>query len=182
MVGPKLSEAFFDRPTLDVAPDLLGCVLVRGGVQLRVVETEAYIPGDSANHSFRGKTARNAPMWGPPGHVYVYLCYGLHHMVNLVTAADGRAAAVLIRGATLLAGEAEVRARRGGRLDLRGPGKVGQALGLTTAESGRRLGLDLAVHRGTAPTRVETAPRVGIDYADPVHRDAPWRFIGHWAG
>jgi DNA-3-methyladenine glycosylase len=180
MLGPPLTQAFFARPTLEVAQELLGCVLQAGDVRLRVVETEAYLPGDSANHSFRGKTARNAPMWGPPGHVYVYLCYGLHNMVNLVTEADGRPAAVLIRGATVLAGHDLVRARRGGRLDLIGPGKVGQGLGLTTSSSGRALGVELAIHRGAPPSQVRAGPRVGIDYASPEDRAAPWRFRGGW--
>ena len=91
----SLKASFFDRDTRAVARDLLGCVLVVGQVHLRIVETEAYIPGDSANHSYRGQTPRNAPMWGPPGHLYVYLCYGIHRLLNLVTEAEGRPAAVL---------------------------------------------------------------------------------------
>ncbi len=173
--GP-LPASFYARPTLDVARDLLGCTLERGPVRLRIVEVEAYLPGDSANHGFRGRTARNAPMWGPPGRAYVYLCYGLHHLLNLVTEREGVPAAVLIRGCTLLEGEALVRDRRGARWrDLIGPGKVGQALGLDTSWSGKPLWGELRVLPGRAPRAVGTGPRVGIDYAAPADRDAPWR-------
>jgi DNA-3-methyladenine glycosylase len=172
-----LHSAFFDRDTRVVAQELLGCALVRDGVSVRIVETEAYIPGDSANHSYRGRTARNAPMWGPPGHLYVYLCYGIHHLLNLVTEADGRPAAVLIRGCTVVSGHETVRERRGGRLDLMGPGKVAQALGTDTSWSGRALGDGLHVVHGPPPEAVQAVPRVGIDFAEPVHRDALWRYI-----
>jgi DNA-3-methyladenine glycosylase len=172
-----LNPAFFDRDTKQVARDLLGCVIHRGEVGVRILETEAYFPGDSANHAYRGKTTRNAPMWGPPGHLYVYLCYGIHTLVNLVTEAEGRPAAVLIRAAEVVTGHDTVRSRRGGRLDLIGPGKVGQALGLDLGWSGRPLGQGLRVVRGTAPPEVRTAPRVGIDAADPADVAACWRYI-----
>jgi len=172
-----LPPAFYDRPTLDVARDLLGAVVVRGEVRLRIVEAEAYLPGDTAAHASRGRTPRNAPMWGPPGHAYVYLCYGIHHMLNLVTEPDGVPAAVLIRGCEVVGGHELVRARRGrGGLDLIGPGKVGQALGLDTSWSGAPLDGELHVVAGPPPAAVLTSPRVGIDYALPEHRDAPWRF------
>ncbi len=171
-----LPPSFYARPTLEVARDLLGCFVERGPVRLRIVEVEAYLPGDSANHAYRGRTPRNAPMWGPPGHAYVYLCYGMHHMLNFVTEADGVPAAVLLRGCTLVAGEAVVRERRGRRWrDLVGPGKVGQALGLDTSWSGASLQGELRVLPGPPPARVGAGPRVGIDYARPEHREAPWR-------
>jgi DNA-3-methyladenine glycosylase len=116
-------------------------------------------------------------MWGPPGHLYIYLCYGIHILVNLVTEAEGRPAAVLIRAAEVVTGHETVRSRRGGRLDLIGPGKVGQALGLDLAWSGRSLGQGLRVVRGPAPSEVRTAPRVGIDAADPADVAACWRYI-----
>lgn len=176
-----LPTAFYDRPTLEVAPELLGCEVVCGQVRLRIEEVEAYLPGDSACHAFRGRTPRNAPMWGPPGHAYVYLCYGIHHMLNFVTEAEGRPAAVLLRGCTVVEGRELVRTRRKGKLDLEGPGKVAQALGLDTSWSGRPLTDALYVAAGTPPGTVVTGPRVGIDYAEPKDRDAPWRFQARWS-
>lgn len=177
MVSQPLLESFYARPTLEVAPDLLGKVIECGMVALRIDEVEAYLPGDSACHAWRGKTARNAPMWGPPGRAYVYLCYGLHQMLNLVTESEGCPAAVLIRGCTALRGVDIVRSRRRGRMDLKGPGKVGQALGIDTSWSGERLDGRLRVLSGAAPVAYTTGPRVGIDYALPEHREAPWRFV-----
>jgi len=174
---PPLTQAFFQRDTREVAHDLLGCVLVRDDVQVRILEAEAYFPGDSANHAFRGMTPRNRPMWGPPGHLYVYLCYGIHTLVNLVTEAEGRPAAVLIRAGAVVSGHETVAARRGGKLDLIGPGKVGQALALDTSWSGRPLGAGLSVVQGPAPSEIRTAPRVGIDGADPADVAAHWRYI-----
>jgi len=176
-MGRPLPVSFFDRDTRVVARELLGCIIVRGEVQVRVVETEAYFPGDSANHAFKGKTPRNAPMWGPPGCLYVYLCYGIHTLLNLVTEASGRPAAVLIRAGEVVAGHELVSQRRGGRLDLIGPGKVGQALAMDTGWSGRPIGDGLSVVRGPAPVAVRTAPRVGIDAADPADVAALWRYI-----
>jgi len=172
-----LQETFFSRPTLTVARALLGCTITRGPVRLRIIETEGYLPTDSACHAHRGRTPRNAPMWGAPGHLYVYLCYGIHNLLNLVTEPEGQPAAVLIRGCVVLDGAEVVRQRRGGRIDLVGPGKVGQALGLDTSWSGRALGDGLKVEAGVTPERVVTGPRVGIGYADPQDRDAPWRFM-----
>jgi DNA-3-methyladenine glycosylase len=173
-----LSPAYFARPTLEVARDLLGCRVVHGAVVLRIVETEAYLPGDSAAHASRGRTPRNAPMFGPPGRLYVYRCYGLHQLVNVVTEGEGVPAAVLLRGAEVLEGEALVRGRRGGRLDCIGPGKVGAALGLDTAWSGAPLDRSRGVwiEAGPAPAAVFAGPRVGIDFALPADRAAPWRF------
>ena len=177
-----LPESFYRRDTLTVARELVGTLLVRGEVVLRVTEVEAYLPGDSASHCRAGRTARNAPMWGPPGRVYVYLCYGLHHMLNIVTEEEEVGAAVLVRSAELVSGEAIAMARRkwtkapGPEL-LTGPGKVAQALALHAAFNHhplfRRGGLELRA----APERrpLVTGPRVGIDYAEPEHRDAPWR-------
>jgi DNA-3-methyladenine glycosylase len=133
--GSSLGPAFYARDALGVARDLLGALIVRrtadGVVALRITETEAYRhPDDSANHCRAGRTRRNWAMWGPPGHAYVYVCYGLHAMLNLVTGRDGEGAAVLIRAAEVVAGLELVQARRGtATLDpaalLAGPGKVG---------------------------------------------------------
>jgi DNA-3-methyladenine glycosylase len=99
-----LPQSFYARECLEVACDLIGKQLVHGPVRLRITEVEAYRHGgDTANHCRFGRTARNAPMWGPPGHAYVYLCYGIHQMLNLVTDEDGRGAAVLVRAAELVA-------------------------------------------------------------------------------
>ncbi|MBN8615778.1 MAG: DNA-3-methyladenine glycosylase [Deltaproteobacteria bacterium] len=182
MLDTILPQSFYARDALVVARDLLGCVLVRDGVALRITETEAYRhPDDSANHCRFGRTPRNAPMWGAPGHAYVYVCYGLHAMLNLVTDADGEGAAVLIRACEIVDGHAIVRGRRGGVRDevalLAGPGKVGAALGLDTRSSGHALfergGLE--VHEGRVE-HVLVGPRVGIDYARPSDREAPYRF------
>jgi len=180
-VTALLTPSFFDRDALDVASDLIGVHLHHGPVILRITETEAYRwPDDSANHCHRGRTPRNAAMWGPPGHAYLYLCYGIHHMLNLVTGPDGTGAAVLIRAAEPIEGLELVRSRRGGRegpVLLTGPGKLGAALGLD-------LGFDhhpvtepggLEVREGTPPARLAFGPRVGIDYAEPRHVEAPWR-------
>ncbi len=179
---PALDRAFFARDVVVVARDLLGRTLRRGGVQLRITETEAYKwPPDTACHAKAGRTPRTAPLWGPPGHAYVYLCYGLHNMLNLVTGADGRAQAVLVRSCAPVAGLATVRRRRGGKAGpvlLTGPGKVGQALGLDTSWSHHDLTTPdgLSVGPGEACAAVLVGPRVGIDYAEPQHRDLPWRF------
>src|SRR3954466_13526768 len=128
-----LSQSFYARDALEVAEELLGHHIHYGEVVLRISEVEAYRhPGDSASHSRMGRTARNAPMWGPAGHAYVYLCYGIHQMLNLVTGAVGEAQAVLIRAAEPVRGLDVIRARRGGKdgpVLLTGPGKVAQALG-----------------------------------------------------
>lgn len=180
-LGPPLPEAFFRRDALALARDLLGRVLVRDEVALRITEVEAYRGAwDSASHSRAGPTARNAAMWGPAGRAYVYRCYGLHHLFNVVADSEGVGAAVLVRAAEPLDGLEQVRARRGG-LDgpalLTGPGKVGQALALDPSWSHHPLfeagGLWIAA--GEPVADVIVGPRVGVDYAAPEHRDAPWR-------
>jgi DNA-3-methyladenine glycosylase len=176
-----LPRSFFAREALVVAEALLGKRLVHGEVILRITEVEAYrYPDDSANHCRMGRTARNAPMWGPAGHAYVYLCYGMHRMLNVVTNAEGEGAAVLIRSCEPVAGLSVIRTRRGGKtgpVTLTGPGKVGAALALDTGFSGHALfeSRGLYVADGQAPERVLRGPRVGIDYAEPEHRSAPWR-------
>ena len=175
-------QSFFARDALTVAHEVVGAHLCHGDVVLRITEVEAYCwPDDTANHCRMGKTPRNAPMWGPAGHAYVYLCYGLHHLLNLVTGPEGTGQAVLIRAAEPIAGLETIRSRRGGKSGpvlLTGPGKVGAALGLTRENSGQCMVDDgpLSVQQGTTASAVLCGPRVGIDYADPEHRDAPWRF------
>ena len=177
-----LPQSFYARDALEVARDLLGKHLRLGGVTLRISEVEAYrFPDDTANHARVGMTARNQAMWGPPGRCYVYLCYGMHHLLNFATNREGEGAAVLIRSAEPVAGEAIVLARRKmtklAPVLLTGPGKIGQALGLDTSwchhpayEAG-----GLEVHDAPAAAGVLAGPRVGIDYAAPADRAAPWR-------
>lgn len=175
-----LARAFYERDALEVARDLLGRWLIAGEVVLRIAEVEAYRgPTDSACHTAAGRTARNEAMWGPPGRAYVYRCYGLHWMLNVVSGQEGDGCAVLVRGAELVEGAAVVEARRGrsGRGTLAGPAKVAQALAVDRGFDGHDLteagGLVLAA--GVPADRVLAGPRVGIDYAAPADRDAPWR-------
>ncbi|MCA9655140.1 MAG: DNA-3-methyladenine glycosylase [Myxococcales bacterium] len=177
-----LPRSFFARDVLEVAPDLLGRHLCRDGVVLRITEVEAYRwPGDTACHARSGLTERNAPLWGPPGRAYVYLCYGIHNMLNVVTGADGEAQAVLIRACEPVAGLEEIERRRGGATgpaSLAGPGKIGQALDLDTGWSHHPLDRPggLFIRAGDPPASIATGRRIGIDYAEPEHRCLPWRF------
>jgi len=179
-----LPPSFYDRDALAVAADLVGAVVAHAGVRLRITEVEAYrYPGDTANHARMGRTPRNAPMWGPPGHAYVYLCYGLHHLLNFVTGPPGHPAAVLVRAAEPLDGLDLVQARRSppgarpkvGPVLLTGPGKVAQALALNTSHSGAPLSGPLAVYTRETTPALLSGPRVGIDYAEQADREAPWR-------
>lgn len=176
-----LPQSFFARDVVEVARDLVGKYVRRGGVTLRITEVEAYDQFDSACHAFSGLTKRNAPLWGPPGRAYVYLCYGLHDMLNFVADEDGRAAAVLIRSCEPIRGMGTITERRGGKrgpVSLTGPGKIGQALALDPSwsehELFRRGGL--TVLEGEPPPRLVVGPRVGIDYAQARDRRLPWRF------
>jgi DNA-3-methyladenine glycosylase len=180
----RLSRAFFTRASTAVALDLLGQVLARRlvdgtALRARIVETEAYDRDDPASHSFRGMTARNAVMFGPPGHLYVYFTYGMHHCMNVVTDRVGHGSAVLLRAAEPLAGiEAMGRARGTDRVrDLcRGPARLAQAFGVDRSFDGVDLvrGNDVWIERGPRidPVDVRTGPRVGIR----VGVDRPWRF------
>ena len=186
-VAPSLSldRSWFDRPATILARDLLGCRLVAdaadGTVGGRIVETEAYRgPEDRAAHSWRGLTPRNAVMFGEPGHLYVYLVYGLHHCLNVVAGPGTKPEAVLVRALAIDEGIELARARRGGVNDRRlaaGPGNVGQALGVDRTLNGTDLlagPVRVEPRAGRAPG-VERGPRVGIDYAGAwVSR--PWRF------
>jgi len=181
-LGALLPESFYRRDSVTVARELLGQEFYKDGVRLRVTEVEAYRwPGDTACHARAGLTPRNAPLWGPPGRAYVYLCYGLHNMLNVVTGEDGEASAVLIRACEPVAGLEIIRSRRGGKdgpVLLTGPGKVGQALALDRSWSSHRLTEPggLSLHEGSSPAAILVGPRVGIDYAEPEHRVLPWRF------
>ncbi len=177
----RLPQRFYRRDVVSVARELLGKELRRGPVRLRITEVEAYRFDESACHAHRGRTRRNAVMFGPPGRAYVYLCYGLHHMLNLVTGPSGEASAVLVRACEPLAGLDVVRARRRGKHGpalLTGPGKVAEALAVDRSWCGHRVYApgELEVHVGPVPPTVLVGPRVGIDYAEPEHRALPWRF------
>jgi DNA-3-methyladenine glycosylase len=174
------TEAYAGRPA-KVGPTLLGRYVRRGDVVLRIVEVEAYEgPEDSASHARFGRTARNAPMWGPGGHAYVYLCYGIHRMLNVVTGPEGSAGAVLVRAAEPVAGWTTLRARRGARPERElssGPGRVGAALGLSRDHSGSSLvegEVQLLV--GEPVTAPWAGPRVGIEYAEDRDRARRWRW------
>ncbi|KUM37828.1 DNA-3-methyladenine glycosidase [Arthrobacter sp. EPSL27] len=175
----------------DVAPLLLGAVLTHdgrdGAVSVRISEVEAYLgPHDSlhpdpGSHTFRGATARNSVMFGPPGFLYVYFTYGMHHCANIVCGPDGTASAVLLRAGEIVAGEELARSRRPASKSPKdlasGPARLATALGLTTADSGRdalaspfRLELP-AAHA----TDVSSGPRVGVSGAGGSDR-YPWRY------
>jgi DNA-3-methyladenine glycosylase len=173
--APPLNDrAWFDRPAVEVAPDLLGMLLIHdsaaGLVAGRIVEVEAYQgPEDMAAHSARGMTPRNAVMFGPAGFLYVYLVYGLHHCANVVCGPGGKPEAVLLRAAQIVEGEVLARQRRGDVPDTRlaaGPGNLGAAFGLDRSANGSDfLAGPIKLAPGAAPTRVARTPRIGVDYA-----------------
>jgi DNA-3-methyladenine glycosylase len=139
-VSERLPCDFFNRPVLEVARDLLGCTFLFNGVGGRVVEVEAYRADDPASHSYRGRTRRNAVMFGPPGRLYVYFTMGLHFCVNVVCEGEGHAAAVLLRALEPAVGLEQMRQRRGlddPRRLCSGPAKLTQALAITRADDGR---------------------------------------------
>lgn len=180
-----LGQSFYERPTLTVAEELLGKVLVHrtpGGVAAgMIVETEAYIgEGDPACHAAPGRTRRNAPLYGPPGFAYVYLNYGIHYLVNAVTEAEGHPAAVLIRALRPVDGLELMRKRRfpqGQQVDdadlCRGPGNLTRALGITLGENLLDLTSSSLVieDRGLSRGKVAWGPRIGIR----VGVEKPWR-------
>src|SRR5947209_15247290 len=139
---PLLRPKFFARSVHEVAPDLIGATLLFDGVGGPIVEVEAYEQEDPASHGFAGRTVRNASMFGPPGHAYVYRSYGIHWCLNFVCAEEGRADAVLIRALEPREGVERMRARRGVeplRALCSGPGKLCQALGITRNHDGLPL-------------------------------------------
>jgi DNA-3-methyladenine glycosylase len=176
-------DALLAQDALQAAPALLGWELVShqadGTVSGRIVEVEAYHGAeDPASHAFRGLTPRTAPMFEAGGAIYLYLSYGLHTCLNLVTGPAGQAQAVLIRALEPTSGLELMRARRrqtNSRLLTSGPGRVGQALGLSVALSGQRLGQSLELRPPAAPvpaTAIASGPRIGITSAV----GQPWRF------
>ena len=167
-----LPRSFFERDALTVAPELVGCRIVRdlpGGVRvLTITETEAYCgESDSACHAHRGKTRRNAPLYERGGVFYVYLCYGIHWLLNAVTGKESRPQGVLIRACE----------------GFPGPGRLTKELGITGEFTGGAVdgatGLYFAAREGE--WRLSAAPRVGIGYASAEDQARPWRFIGERA-
>ena len=175
---PLLRRKFFDRSVHAVAPELIGATLLFDGVGGTIVEVEAYHHTDPAAHSYGGRTARNAVMFGAPGFAYVYRSYGIHWCVNFVCEAAGSASAVLIRALEPTREIEVMRARR--RLDdLRllcsGPGKLTQALGITIAHNGLPLDqppFELRARRSDATPEIAVGPRIGISKAV----EHPWRY------
>jgi len=184
-VVKTLSQAFYDRPTLTVARELIGTRLVRvlDGIRLAgiIIEAEAYIGEDDQGcHAKSGRTKRNTVMYGPPGHAYVYFTYGMHWMLNAVTEREGFPAAVLIRGIVPVEGAGIISARRQGR-DTSGPAKLTQALGIDACLNGASLcdtNTDLWVEAGSpvADSDIITGPRVGLDGVPEPWISMPWRF------
>jgi DNA-3-methyladenine glycosylase len=179
----ELPRAFFDRHPEDVAPDLLGCVIERtspeGTVAVRLTEVEAYAGGrDPASHAHRGRTERNAVMFGPPGHVYVYFTYGMHFCMNLVCLGEGTAAAVLIRAGEIVRGRelAASRRPRSSVRDLaRGPARLCEALAIDRSLNGADVcdpAGTLRVLPGQEASAYRTGPRTGVTNA----KDVAWRF------
>jgi DNA-3-methyladenine glycosylase len=173
----KIERHFFARSVHEVAPELIGVTLLVDGVGGPIVEVEAYAAGDPASHGYRGRTARNAAMFGPPGHAYVYRSYGIHWCLNLVCEQEGSAAAVLLRALEPMHGLGRMHERRpveNVRLLASGPGRLCEALGVTGEHDGLPLDRPPFELRAAAePPEVATAPRVGITRA----ADAPWRYV-----
>jgi DNA-3-methyladenine glycosylase len=172
----RLAKDFFARSVHDVAPDLIGATLLVDGVGGTIVEVEAYDHEDPAAHGYRGRTTRNASMFGPPGHAYVYRSYGIHWCLNLVCEEEGTASAVLLRALEPTQGLDIMRARRGlydERLLCAGPGRLCQALDVSREHDG--LALDEPPFRlveRAADVEIVSGPRIGITRA----ADRLWRY------
>jgi DNA-3-methyladenine glycosylase len=164
-------------PVLDVAPRLLNAVVRHGEVAVRLTEVEAYDgAGDPGSHAFRGRTRRNATMFGPPGHLYCYFTYGMHVCSNVVCGPEGTSSAVLLRAGEVVEGIAEARARRPRSSDrdlARGPARLCTALGIGLELDGNDLAVGpVTLELGEPATHVRTGPRVGLRGAP----ERPWRF------
>lgn len=164
-------------PAEVVAPRLLGAVLRHGEVAVRITEVEAYGGADDpGSHAFRGRTARNATMFGPPGHLYVYFTYGMHHCANVVTVPEGTPGGCLIRAGEIVSGLELARERRSGAGDrdlARGPARLCQALAIDRGLDGTPLvGSSVGLEADATAVVVRTGPRVGLRGAP----DRPWRF------
>ncbi len=176
--SPEL-DRLLAGPVLETAPRLLGAVVRCGQVAVRLTEVEAYDgANDPGSHAFRGQTARNATMFGPPGHLYVYFTYGMHHCANIACGESGTAAGILLRAGEVIEGLDVARARRPGSSDrdlARGPARLCRALDIDRGDDGGdvhhgRVRLELGP--APDPQRVSIGPRVGLRDA----ADRPWRF------
>lgn len=175
----KISQDFFQRDTLTVARELLGKVLVRNYqgriIKAKIVETEAYIgEEDDACHARHGRTSRNEVMWGEAGHLYVYLCMGLHNLLNIVTEEKDKPAAVLIRKIEPLSGKDK-------NLKSYGPGNLTRYLKIDRSLNGVDITKSKELYliddgKKINPKNIEMLPRVGIEYAK-THKDKLWRFV-----
>jgi DNA-3-methyladenine glycosylase len=174
--GALLSCEFFERSVHDVAPDLIGAELFFNGAGGIIVEVEAYHHTDPAAHSYVGRTARNAVMFGPAGRAYVYRSYGIHWCLNFVCEPEGSASAVLIRAIAPTHGLAAMRRRRGmaaERLLCSGPGRLCEAMGITSKQNGLRLDRSpFAVRARQSVVQISIGPRIGITKA----AEHPWRY------
>ncbi|MFH8559299.1 DNA-3-methyladenine glycosylase [Streptomyces celluloflavus] len=183
-----LSRDFFDRPVLEVAPDLLGRTLMRhtpeGRIALRLTEVEAYDgERDPGSHAYRGRTARNASMYGPPGHAYVYFIYGMWFSLNLVCGPKGHASGVLLRGGEILTGTELAAARRPKARSThelaKGPARLATALDIDRTLDGTDLcaggdaPLSVLHGRPATPGQVRSGPRTGVGGDGADH---PWRY------
>ena len=187
---PQLRRAFFARPVLQVAPELLGCTLSHAGVTVRLTEVEAYDgSNDPGSHAFRGPTPRTRVMFGEPGGLYVYFTYGMHWCANLVCGSAGAASAVLMRAGEVVAGLQVARTRRAGVIDrdlARGPAR----LAMTLALAGEQNGIDTVAADSPVVVRaampgpllgssgdvVRSGPRVGVSGPGGDGAAYPWRF------
>ncbi|MEA5454504.1 DNA-3-methyladenine glycosylase [Sinomonas sp. JGH33] len=185
-----LEVDFFNRSALDVAPDLLGAVLLcegaAGAVAVRLTEVEAYLgEADPASHAYRGLTSRNWPMFGPPGHLYVYLSHGVHRCLNLVCGPDGTASGVLLRSGRVIDGVELARSRRPtAKADsglASGPGNLGRVIGIGIEHSGaalaeHRAGLSVSIILPRErQASIMSGPRVGVS-GEGGTSAYPWRF------
>ncbi len=172
----SLTQSFFDRSVLEVAPELIGATLLVGGIGGVIVEVEAYHHTEPAAHSYRGRTARNAVMFGPAGFAYVYRSYGIHWCLNFVCEGEGSASAVLLRALQPTKGLATMRRRRGladERLLCSGPGRLCEALAVTDAHYGLRLDRPpFALFARPGAVEIATGPRIGLTKAVEL----PWRY------
>ena len=172
-----IGRDFFARSVHEVAPELIGVTLLVEGAGGPIVEVEAYDPTDPASHAFRGRTPRNAAMFGPPGHAYVYRSYGIHWCLNLVCEEEGTAAAVLIRALEPAHGLERMRERRrteDARLLAAGPGRLCEALDVTGVHDG--LALDrppFELQARAEEPEIATAPRIGLTRAT----EQQWRYV-----
>lgn len=180
--------SLFHRSPVELAPRLLGLVVVHDDVALRITETEAYHGSvDPGSHAYRGRTERNSALFGPPGTVYAYINYGIHRALNLVCGEDGEAAGVLVRSGEIIAGHETARRRRGGdtreiadRMLARGPGNLAKALGIDLHLGGTPVVGPEAQVRVMRPVGHvegghEVGPRVGVSGVGGTH-EYPWRF------